>query len=201
MTMSEKDIIELAAQKAAQVTLETLAKQKKKERRERRDWRLRNTRLLLEHLQQFDTHAHKSVYDVRKVLELAQNDPEGVYSQQLSGRQDVYLEGLAISAGRTETLVQQTKSMLELYRLQCEKGNAEKQRRYRVLAAHTLEGKDYQQIMDEEAISKSTVFRDIDLAVEELSIMLFGADIFYDMDEDGENRGKKMGTQRETDVL
>ena len=33
MTMSEKDIIELAAQKAAQVTLETLAKQKKKERR------------------------------------------------------------------------------------------------------------------------------------------------------------------------
>ena len=43
MTMSEKDIIELAAQKAAQVTLETLAKQKKKERRERRDWRLRNT--------------------------------------------------------------------------------------------------------------------------------------------------------------
>lgn len=201
MTMSEKDIIELAAQKAAQVTLETLAKQKKKERRERRDWRLRNTRLLLEHLQQFDTHAHKSVYDVRKVLESAQNDPEGVYSQQLSGRQDVYLEGLAISAGRTETLVQQTKSMLELYRLQCEKGNAEKQRRYRVLAAHSLEGKDYQQIMDEEAISKSTVFRDIDLAIEELSIMLFGADIFYDMDEDGENRGKKMGTQRENDVL
>ena len=201
MTMSEKDIIELAAQKAAQVTLETLAKQKKKARRERRDWRLRNTRLLLEHLQQFDTHAHKSVYDVCKVLESAQNDPEGVYSQQLSGRQDVYLEGLAISAGRTETLVQQTKSMLELYRLQCEKGNAEEQRRYRVLAAHTLEGKDYQQIMDEEAISKSTVFRDIDLAVEELSIMLFGADIFYDMDEDGENRGKKMGTQRETDVL
>ena len=201
MTMSEKDIIELAAQKAAQVTLETLAKQKKKARRERRDWRLHNTRLLLEHLQQRDTHAHKSVYDVRKVLESAQNAPEGVYSQQLSGRQDVYLEGLAISAGRTETLVQQTKSMLELYRLQCEKGNAEKQRRYRVLAAHTLEGKDYQQIMDEEAISKSTVFRDIDLAVEELSIMLFGADIFYDMDEDGENRGKKMGTQRETDVL
>lgn len=201
MTMSEKDIIELAAQKAAQVTLETLAKQKKKERRERRDWRLRNTRLLLEHLQQFDTHAHKSVYDVRKVLESAQNDPEGVYSQQLSGRQDVYLEGLTISAGRTETLVQQTKSMLELYRLQCENGNAEKQRRYRVLAAHSFEGKDYQQIMDEEAISKSTVFRDIDLAVEELSIMLFGADIFYDMDEDGENRRKKMGTQRETDVL
>ena len=201
MTMSEKDIIELAAQKAAQVTLDTLAKQKKKERRERRDWRLRNTRLLLEHLQQFDTHAHKSVYDVRKVLESAQNDPEGVYSQQLSGRQDVYLEGLAISAGRTETLVQQTKSMLELYRLQCENGNAEKQRRYRVLAAHSFEGKDYQQIMDEEAISKSTVFRDIDLAVEELSIMLFGADIFYDMDEDGENRGKKMGTQRENDVL
>lgn len=201
MTMSEKDIIELAAQKAAQVTLETLAKQKKKERRERRDCRLRNTRLLLEHLQQFDTHAHKSVYDVRKVLESAQNDPEGVYSQQLSGRQDVYLEGLAISAGRTETLVQQTKSMLELYRLQCEKGNAEKQRRYRVLKSYSIDGKNYQEIMAEESISKSTVFRDIDLAIEELSIMLYGADIFYDMVEAEDEHGKKLGTQTENNVL
>ena len=201
MTMSEKDIIELAAQKAAQVTLETLAKQKKKARRERQDWRLRNTRLLLEHLQQFDTHAHKSVYDVRKVLESAQNDPEGVYSQQLSGRQDVYLEGLAISAGRTETLVQQTKSMLELYRLQCEKGNAEKQRRYRVLKSYSIDGKNYQEIMAEESISKSTVFRDIDLAIEELSIMLYGADIFYDMVEAEDEHGKKLGTQTENNVL
>lgn len=200
MELTEKEIVELAAKKAAQVTLETLKQQKKKEREERRDWRLRNTRLLLEHLQEFKDHAEKSVFDVRKVLESSQNDPGGVYSQQLSSRQDVYLEGLAISAGRTETLVQQTKSMLDLYRLQCEKGSEEKQRRYRVLTARSLEGKDYQQIMDEECISKSTVFRDIDLAMEELSIMLFGADIFYDMECDTKD-GKKLGTQRENDVL
>lgn len=187
MEWTEKQIIELAAEKAAKVTLETLKQQKKKERKERRDWRLRNTRLLLEHLQQFDIHAQKSVYDVRKVLESAQNDPEGVYSQQLSSRQDVYLEGLAISAGRTETLVQQTKSMLDLYRLQCEKGGVEKQRRYRVLKAYSLDGKDYQEIMEEEDISKSTVFRDIETAIEELSIMLFGIDIFYDLDGQIEN--------------
>ena len=128
MELTEKEIVELAAKKAAQVTLETLKQQKKKEREERRDWRLRNTRLLLEHLQEFKDHAEKSIFDVRKVLESSQNDPGGVYSQQLSSRQDVYLEGLAISAGRTETLVQQTKSMLDLYRLQCEKGSEEKQR-------------------------------------------------------------------------
>ena len=200
MELTETEIVELAAKKAAQVTLETLKQQKKKEREERRDWRLRNTRLLLEHLQEFKDHAEKSIFDVRKVLESSQNDPGGVYSQQLSSRQDVYLEGLAISAGRTETLVQQTKSMLDLYRLQCEKGNIEKQRRYRVLKAYSVDGKNYQQIMEEESISKSTVFRDIDLAIEELSVMLYGADIFYDLRYD-EPDGNKLGTQRENDVL
>lgn len=187
MEWTEKQIIELAAEKAAKVTLETLKQQKKKEREERRDWRLRNTRLLLENLQRFKDHAHQSVFDVRKVLESSQNDPQGVYSQQLSNRQEIYLEGLAISAGRTETLVEQTESMLDLYRLQCEKGGVEKQRRYRVLKAYSLDGKDYQEIMEEEDISKSTVFRDIEAAIEELSIMLFGIDIFYDLDGQSEN--------------
>lgn len=160
---------------------------------------MRNTRLLLDHLQRFRDHATQSVFDVRKVLESAQNDPQGVYSQQLSSRQDVYLEGLAISAGRTEALVEQTESMLELYRIQCEKSNTEKQRRYRVLKAYALEGEDYQIIAEKESISKSTVFRDIDLATEELSVMLFGADIFYDMD--GTDDGKKLGTKQEKDVV
>lgn len=55
--------------------------------------------------------------------------------------------------------------------------------------------------MVEESISKSTVFRDIDLAIEELSIMLYGADIFYDMIETEDEHGKKLGTQTENDVL
>ena len=46
---------------------------------------------------------------------------------------------------------------------------------------------------------KSTVFRDIDLATEELSVMLFGADIFYDMDATDD--GKKLGTKQEKDVV
>lgn len=199
MGLTEQEIIRLAAEQAAKVTMETLEGQRKKAKKERRDWRLRNTRLLLNHLQRFRDHATQSVFDVRKVLESAQNDPQGVYSQQLSGRQDVYLEGLAISAGRTETLVQQTESMLELYRLQCEKGNAEKQRRYRVLKAYALDGEDYQIIAEKESISKSTVFRDIDLATEELSVMLFGADIFYDMDS--ADAGKKLGTKQERDMV
>ena len=199
MGLTEQEIIRLAAEQAAKVTMETLEGQRKKAKKERRDWRLRNTRLLLDHLQRFRDHATQSVFDVRKVLESAQNDPQGVYSQQLSSRQDVYLEGLAISAGRTEALVEQTESMLELYRLQCEKGNAEKQRRFRVLKAYALEGEDYQLIAEKESISKSTVFRDIDLATEELSVMLFGADIFYDMDGAGD--GKKLGTKQERDMV
>ncbi len=187
MELTEKEIVKIAAKQAVKVTLETLKTQKKKERQERRDWRLRNTKLLLEHLQEFKDHADKSIFDVRKVLESAQYDPRGVYSRQISGKQDIYLEGLALSAGRTETLVQQTESMLELYRLQCEKGSAEKQRRYRVLKAYVLDKKDYQKIAEEENISKSTVFRDIELATEALSVLLFGADIFYDLNQEDEN--------------
>lgn len=200
MGLTEQEIIRLAAEQAAKVTMETLEGQRKKAKKERRDWRLRNTRLLLDHLQRFRDHATQSVFDVRKVLESAQYDPQGVYSQQISGKQDIYLEGLALSAGRTETLVQQTESMLELYRLQCEKGSAEKQRRYRVLKAYVLDKKDYQKIAEEENISKSTVFRDIELATEALSVLLFGADIFYDLGC-AEIDGKKLGTQTENNML
>ena len=200
MELTEKEIVKIAAEQAVKVTLETLKTQKKKERQERRDWRLRNTKLLLEHLQEFKDHADKSIFDVRKVLESAQYDPQGVYSRQISGKQDIYLEGLALSAGRTETLVQQTESMLELYRLQCEKGSAEKQRRYRGLKAYVLDKKDYQKIAEEENISKSTVFRDIELATEALSVLLFGADIFYDLGC-AEIDGKKLGTQTENNML
>ena len=68
------------------------------------------------------------------------------------------------------------------------------------MKAYSVDGKNYQQIMEEESISKSTVFRDIDLAIEELSVMLYGADIFYDLRYD-ESDGNKLGTQRENDVL
>ena len=68
-----------------------------------------------------------------------------------------------------------------------------------MLKAYALEGEDYQLIAEKESISKSTVFRDIDLATEELSVMLFGADIFYDMDS--ADAGKKLGTKQEKDMV
>ena len=77
MGLTEQEIIRLAAEQAAKVTMETLEGQRKKAKKERRDWRLRNTRLLLDHLQRFRDHATQSVFDVRKVLESAQNDPQG----------------------------------------------------------------------------------------------------------------------------
>lgn len=188
MEWTEKQIIELAAEKAAKVTLETLKQQKKKEREERRDWRLRNTRLLLEHLQEFKQHSDQSIFDVRKVLESSQEDV-AAYSQQISERQDVYVTSIMLSAGRTATLIEDTERMLNLYRMECEQGSEEKQRRYRVLIACSIQKKSYQQIMEEESISRSTVFRDIETAIEELSAMIFGADIFYDFCQT-ENMGK-----------
>ena len=179
MELTEKEIVKIAAEQAVKVTLETLKTQKKKERQERRDWRLRNTKLLLEHLQEFKDHADKSIFDVRKVLESSQEDI-AAYTQQISEKRDVYVESVMLSAGRTATLIEDTERMLKLYRQECEQGSQEKQRRYRVLIACTIQKKSYQQIIDEESISKSTVFRDIDMAIEELSAMIFGADIFYD---------------------
>lgn len=188
MELTEKEIVELAAKKAAQVTLETLKQQKKKEREERRDWRLRNTRLLLEHLYEFKQHAKHSLFDVRKVLEASQEDI-AAYTQQISERNDIYVESVMLSAGRTATLIEDTERMLDLYRMECEQGSEEKQRRYRVLIACSIQKKSYQQIMEEESISRSTVFRDIETAIEELSAMIFGADIFYDFCQT-ENMGK-----------
>ena len=84
MGLSEQEIIRIAAEQAAKVTLETLKMQKKKAKGERRDWRLRNTRLLLEHLREFKHSSEKSIFDVRKVLETPQAERmrEAGYSDQ-----------------------------------------------------------------------------------------------------------------------
>lgn len=179
---NEKELVKMAAEVAAAKAIETVEKERVKSRKQRKDWRLRNTRLLLEHYQEFKLHAENSFYDIQKAIESA-NQEAATYTEEISTKKDLYVKSIMLSAGRTGTLMEHVNQMLNLYCLQCQNSSTEKQRRFRIIEKRYLGYKDksIQDIAKEENIDKSTIYRDIEAAINDLSILIFGIDIFCDL--------------------
>lgn len=177
-----KEIIRLASQQGAEAALNALEKEKTKRRKERKDWRLRNTKLLLEHYQDFKKHAENSFYNIKEAIEASEQDV-AAYSQLISEQSDLYVKSVMISSGRTAALMEDVDRMLNLYQHQCLQGSPEKQRRFRVIQKMYLdaERKPAVKIASEEHVSERTVYGDVNATVEDLSILIFGIDIFFDM--------------------
>lgn len=179
---NEKELVKMAAEIAAAKAIETVEKERVKSRKHRKDWRLRNTRLLLEHYQEFKQHAEHSFFSIQEAIESA-NQEAATYTEEISTKKDLYVKSIMLSAGRTGTLMEHVNQMLNLYRLQCQNSSTEKQRRFRIIEKRYLGYKDksIQDIAKEENIDKSTIYRDIEAAINDLSILIFGIDIFCDL--------------------
>lgn len=178
---NEKELVKMAAEIAAVKAIETVEKERVKSRKHRKDWRLRNTRLLLEHYQEFKQHAEHAFFSIQEAIEAANQDVSN-YTEEISVEKDLYVKSIMLSAGRTAALIEDVDKMLNLYALQCHHGTLEKQRRYRIIAKLFLE-KERQTVIKvamSEHVAESTVYRDIENAVKDLSCLIFGIDIFLD---------------------
>ncbi|PSJ63496.1 hypothetical protein C7J99_31520, partial [Brevibacillus brevis] len=51
-----EEVTKLSAETAVKAAIEFLEKEKQKQQKEKRDWRLRNTKLLLKHYRSFVSH-------------------------------------------------------------------------------------------------------------------------------------------------
>lgn len=180
---NEKELVKMAAEIAAAKAIETVEKERVKSRKQRKDWRLRNTRLLLEHYQEFKLHAENSFYDIQKAIESANQEAE-TYTEEISVKKDLYVKSVMLSAGRTAALIEDVDRMLNLYELQCQHSSLEKQRRFRVIKQLFLdeERQAVTKVAISENVGESTVYRDIENAINDLSILIFGIDIFLDND-------------------
>jgi hypothetical protein len=156
--------------------IDTLREEETRRVRVRNDRKRANVKLLLRKYRQLVSHVEEAVYDASQVeddsslqdiIEMISGD----------GRNAFRVEALLESVAKTRIMVDHMERMIESYRVSCENSKKhEEQRRFRVVYDMYIarEGKTPDEIALDEHIDKSTVYRDIDAAADELSVLLFG---------------------------
>ena len=172
-----KHIYEQAAVIGAREAMKKYDNERKREHGKRTDKRLRNTKLLLRNYRMLKKHAENSVFSRMQMEESAFDILESMMSNHDN---EVIINSIKESAARTAVMVSHIDTMLSLYAVFCEKSPNHdiEQRRYDVLwdmymAEDTLSAKE---IAEKQNMSKENVYKDIRVAIERLSALIFGVD-------------------------
>ena len=151
----------------------------------RYDKRRANVKLLLREYGALVDHCRSAIYDIE---DIENEDSLATILDLMSGNriENFRIESIKKSAIRTRIIIEHINEMVDLYRIYCEKSpKSEDVRRYRViyfayLADDTM---SIDEIADMESTDKRTIYRDIDIAAERLTALIFGIDGLYFMDK------------------
>ncbi len=174
--MTQEEIIRLAAEAGAKAAMETLEKERQKESLEMSDRRLRNTKLLLRNYRVFKDHAANAVYEVE-----SEEDPLQIIQElMMPGKSpNLFVESIKRSVARTVTIVKHIETMLHLYQVYCyQYGSEEDERRWRVIDGLYVGNQKISvaELAEREGVVERTIYKDIDVASERLSALIFGID-------------------------
>jgi cobalamin biosynthesis protein CbiD len=179
--MDIKKIIEIATEAGVNAALNTLKKEREQRKEKYHDRRLNNTRLLLEHFRNFKQTAQEAVFDVKEIEEeTALEILEELMSSAFSDFLEIRIESIKKNVARTVTMVSHISKMIEIYKTVCERSyKSEEMRRYRVIVAKYIQDEKElttDDIAEAEHVDIRTVQRDIKIALETLSTLIFGID-------------------------
>lgn len=152
------------------------------------DKRLYNTKLLLEHYRLFKEHAENAVFELTRLDEAELTAIEIMDSMWQSagpGRGEIAIESIAKSALRTEIVIRHIDEMLGIYEAYCyRRGKPENERRWDIINTmyiKPLQGNKtktelYEELAQKHFISDRQVKYDINMALEQITALLFGID-------------------------
>ena len=165
--MSSKELMDLIVETVIRET----DKQNKLTKKQHKDWRLRNTSLLLKNYRKLKIHC-ESVVDELKDYEGVIYDPA-----------DLNLHSLMKYKARTRKMLVYFDNIFKAYGELSKIEGYAAERRYNVIRRLYIEPTQITQseLAYDIGVERSTVSRDITKAIEELSIMLFGIDSFDDL--------------------
>ena len=155
------------------VSKQLVSEQVKKQKYDR-DWRLRNTKLLLKNYHILKEHCHK-LHDEIESYEDSVFDPE-----------DIEIKSIMASKAKTRRMVWYIDEMLLAYdRYACKAGDVAK-RRYQALYHYYIKPNraNYDDLSEILSVSYITARRTLDDARKEFSIFLFGIFAIEDLDQD-----------------
>ncbi|MCW6680869.1 hypothetical protein NHG33_06660 [Aerococcaceae bacterium NML130460] len=161
MKLSDKELDIIA-----QAVGREMDRREKKRKKQEQDWRLHNTRLLLKHYRKLQDHCSYA---------------EKVVSDEVLDLQKLTLESLLKCRVRTIEMMEYVDDMLKLYKERCLAGMPDKARRWRVLEARFLAYGEttIEAISTMEDVAIRTVYDDIDKAIDDLSVYLWGYEALH----------------------
>ncbi|ASJ54875.1 hypothetical protein BP422_15655 [Brevibacillus formosus] len=167
------EMIEEITRTTLQVMKDFQEKEKQKQQKEKRDWRLRNTKLLLKHYRSFVSHVEGAKEKVKVTAHDYAEAMESLHTQELA------LESIKRSTQRTMVMVKFVQRMLTVYESMClTSGHPEDWRRYQIIHAMYISDDKMtaEQVAKCHFIETRTVYRDINEASKTLSVLVFGVD-------------------------
>lgn len=171
----QDSVVRIAAEVASKTALEIYVKQKEKEKKTRIDRRIRDTKRLMRNYREIKIHAGNAI---SSLSEIATEDYEFFLSLMERGEKEkIDVEAIVRSKARSAIMLTHIDAMLQAYEIICYNSNKpEDRRRYRVLDAMYLSDNPLSasEIAETENIDVRTVYKDLDLACERLSALLFG---------------------------
>ncbi len=176
--LTEEQVIALAVSEGVKAADKRFEALKKKFTAESKDKRLHNTKLLIRNYRMFKTHAENSIYSAAD-CEDSVFDILAMMSDSDFSKAETTVKSIQNSAARTAIMVNHITAMIEVYEIICKKsGVPENERRCRVIKALYIddEPKTKDEIAEIEAVDRSTVYRDIQKAMQALSNLIFGID-------------------------
>lgn len=172
-----KQATEIAAKQAAEQTVIAIENEHREYRSKRFRKQFANTRLLLQHYRSLNSHFANAVWDDRDVQDEFIDIMELMSGSRYS--ETVVVDTIKKSSEKTRIIMQHVNKMLGIYHKQCQNSKyAEDMRHWRVIKNLYLapEKVSVDDIAESENINRRTVYKDIDAAVESLTMLLFGID-------------------------
>lgn len=180
VVMSEDEInavLDRAASIGAKEAIKKFEQERKRENSRRTDRRLHNTRLLLRNYRALKEHTESAVFARSQMDESAL---EILDSFMQGDDSDVKIDSIKRSAERTAVMLSHIDAMIGLYEAYCEKSkdSSLERRRLEVMMDMYISEVELSadEIAEKQNMSKQNVYKDLKMAVERMTALLFGVD-------------------------
>lgn len=170
VTLNDQEL-EIVARAAASVAIEKYQQEQQERERQKFDRRLRNVKLLLRNYRSFATHTADIKLDIVELDERI--DLSELESDEFA------LTSIKRSKKRTLALIKFVNKMLQIYKTICEQtGNEEDIKKYEAIYYLYIaeRKKTVAEISECQYVAERTVYRNVNKAYEDLSVLIFGVD-------------------------
>ena len=168
--VSVEEIVKMASETAAKVTLEEHERLAAAEREAFNDRRIRRTKKILRDYRSLKAAAQASVHDSAKAV-----TEDAIVAELMSMRDTSRIESIAYSAQRTETLLTHIDVCLSAFRRLCEATG--KDRQWRVIDGLYISNIPFtaDELAEREYMTVRSIYNEAKAATETLAVIFFGA--------------------------